>query len=132
MMRSIEVGSLAVALLLACGARAADYRNGLSDADRKVFYHLAEGSEVYPLDWLRVLESKQTGKSFLDNMERFGFLPDPGNADGLPVGPAAAKARGLTLSAALCAGAIEGRADTAAVPLALARATVRASALVPA
>jgi hypothetical protein len=97
MMRSIEVGSLAVALLLACGARAADYRNGLSDADRKVFYHLAEGSEVYPLDWLRVLESKQTGKLFLDNMERFGFLPDPGNADGLPVGLAAAKTRGLEL-----------------------------------
>ena len=97
MMRSVEVGSLAAVLLVACGAAAADYRNGLSDADRKVFYHLAEGSEVYPLDWLRVLESKQTGKPFLENMERFGFLPDPGNADGLPVGLAAATTRGLEL-----------------------------------
>jgi mono/diheme cytochrome c family protein len=61
--------------------------------ERQDFYHLAEGSEVFPLDWLRALEVEtvdDTGETvnrrFLDNIERFGFLPDPDSAERLPVG----------------------------------------------
>lgn len=59
--------------------------NGLTDADRAQFYHLAEGSEVFPLTWLKALETED-GKLFLNDVERLGFLPDPMNQDGLPVG----------------------------------------------
>ncbi len=59
--------------------------NGLTAAERADFYHLAEGSEVFPLTWLKALEAKN-GSLFLQDVERLGFLPDPENADGLPVG----------------------------------------------
>jgi hypothetical protein len=59
--------------------------NGLNDAERADFYHMAEGSEVYPLTWIKALET-ENGKLFLDDVERMGFLPDPDNKDGLPVG----------------------------------------------
>jgi hypothetical protein len=68
--------------------------NGLSAEDRKVFYHLAEGSEVYPLDWLRVTKRKGSDKFFLEDMERFGLLPDPDSEEKLPVGLTAAVTRG--------------------------------------
>jgi hypothetical protein len=70
--------------------------NGLTDDDRKVFYHLAEGSEVYPLDWLRVSKRAGSDKFFLEDMERFGLLPDPDSEEKLPVGITAAVTRGLT------------------------------------
>src|SRR3954453_17272449 len=57
---------------------------GLSAEDRKQFYHLPEGSEVYPLDWLRVTKRKGSDQMFLEDMERFGMLPDPNSEDGLP------------------------------------------------
>src|SRR5262245_29326681 len=60
--------------------------NGLTQAEQARFYHLAEGSEVFPLNWLRALESQQTGRPFLENIGRFGLLADPDNPDGLPVG----------------------------------------------
>jgi hypothetical protein len=63
---------------------------GLSAAERDEFYHLTMGSELVPLGWLRALESQATGKPFLENVERFGLLPDPASADGLPVGLTAA------------------------------------------
>jgi mono/diheme cytochrome c family protein len=71
------------------------YTNGLTNAERAEFYHVAEGSEVYPLDWLKVLRNKETGKPFLEDLERVGFLPDPTNEDKLPVGLTAEPARGL-------------------------------------
>ena len=71
------------------------HTNCLKPEDRNVFYHLAEGSEVFPLDWLRAAKSKSTGKPFLEDMDRFGLLPDPDNPDGLPVGITAAPSRGL-------------------------------------
>jgi len=58
----------------------------LSAADREAFYHLAEGSELAPLDMVKALRSRVTGKPFLENPERFGLIADPGNPDGLPVG----------------------------------------------
>jgi len=74
---------------------ATKYTNGLSNEERAEFYHIAEGSEVFPLDWLKSLEDKDTGKPYMDGLERMGFIPDPGNPDGLPVGLTAEPARGL-------------------------------------
>jgi RoxA-like, cytochrome c-like len=70
--------------------------NGLTDADRQQYYHLSEGGEAYPIAWLLALEQEiawpdgsVTYRPFLENVQRFGFLPDPPskyNPYGLPVG----------------------------------------------
>src|SRR5579871_1283758 len=59
---------------------------GLSPGEREQLFHLAEGSEVFPLTWLRALESEQTKGPFLAHLDRFGLLPDPESEHGLPVG----------------------------------------------
>ena len=74
-----------------------DFENGLTGRDREEFYHLAEGSEVFPLNWLQVIDNVHTGKRFLADVERFGLMPDPDNPDGLPIGLTAADARGVSL-----------------------------------
>src|SRR4051812_28021167 len=63
--------------------------NGLSALERQKFYHLPEGSELFPYAWAKALVSSQTNKPFLENLERFGLIPDPKSPDnpyGLPVG----------------------------------------------
>ena len=45
----------------------------LTAADRQVFYHLEEGSEIFPLDWLLALNQAGTQRPFLENAERFGL-----------------------------------------------------------
>lgn len=67
----------------------------ISLAERDLFYHLAEGSELFPLDWLNALNSATTKKPFMDKLDRFGFLPDPNNPDRLPVGMTAAPSRDI-------------------------------------
>ena len=73
-------------------------RVGLSDSERAEFYHLDEGSEVFPLTWFLALDSETGQGLFSQNLERFGFLPDaagPSNPFGLPVGLTAADTRDL-------------------------------------
>src|SRR5215813_6144669 len=66
----------------------ADYRNGLTPAQKETFYHLSQGSEILPwilLTAVDVADSDST-KPFVENLERYGLLPDPARDDGLPVG----------------------------------------------
>ena len=70
--------------------------NGLSGADRQNFYHLAEGSELFPYAWMKALNTA-SDQPFLQNPERFGLIPDPGNADGLPIGLTRANRLGVPL-----------------------------------
>jgi hypothetical protein len=66
----------------------------LTAEERGTYYHLSEGGELYPLDWLLALEMETDGqpptrRPFLDDIERYGMLPDPKgpqNPYGLPVG----------------------------------------------
>src|SRR5215475_11290531 len=70
--------------------------NGWSQQEREEYYHLAEGSELTPYALLANLKSTKTGKPFLQDMERFGFLPDhagPGNPYQLPVGLTVSRSR---------------------------------------
>jgi hypothetical protein len=70
--------------------------NGLTDEERQQYYHLSEGGEAYPVAWLLALEQEVTGPDgrttylpFLENIERYGLIPDPPsryNPYGLPVG----------------------------------------------
>lgn len=64
-------------------------QNGWSEAERAEYHHLPEGSELVPYELLRNIISIKTGRPFLENMERFGFIPDATNASnphGLPIG----------------------------------------------
>lgn len=70
--------------------------NGWSQQERGEYYHVAEGSELMPYALLANLKSVKTGKPFLVDMERFGFLADaagPGNPYGLPVGVTVSRSR---------------------------------------
>lgn len=72
--------------------------NGLSASERQKFYHIPEGSELYPYAWAKALISSKTSKPFLENLERFGLIPDPQSEDnphGLPIGITVAKRRGI-------------------------------------
>lgn len=70
--------------------------NGWTGTERAEYYHLAEGSELMPYALLANLKSVKTGKPFLENMERFGFLPDAKsgtNPYGMPVGMTVGRSR---------------------------------------
>ena len=70
--------------------------NGLTADERQQYYHLTEGGELYPMAWLLALEQEVPGpdgkpsyQPFLENVERFGMIPDAPsvyNPYGLPVG----------------------------------------------
>jgi hypothetical protein len=74
--------------------------NGLTAEERQQYYHLTEGGEAFPIAWLLALEQVVPGpdgnpmyRPFLENIERFGLIPDPPgryNPYGLPVGVTAA------------------------------------------
>ena len=82
------------------------YGNGLDAASRENFYHLSQGSETLPIRWLRAMEDNATGRPFMENLDRYGLLPDPNNKEGLPVGltlsedrPPVGKLVGITCAA---------------------------------
>ena len=86
-----EVGSGSATAVVA--SKLIDFENGLTRQQREEFYHLAEGSEVFPLDWLQAIDNVHTGRRFLTDVERFGLIPDPDNSDGLPIGLTGASSR---------------------------------------
>lgn len=71
----------------------------LSDAERAEFFHLSQGSELYPVDWLLALRT-QDGRKFFDPTNLgYGLLADGRdplwNQFGLPVGMTVAKKASL-------------------------------------
>ncbi|HEX5325533.1 MAG TPA: di-heme-cytochrome C peroxidase [Acetobacteraceae bacterium] len=66
----------------------ADYTNGLAPAQRETFYHLSQGSEILPWTLLTAVDVADAGSTrpFVENLGRYGLLPDPASKDGLPVG----------------------------------------------
>jgi hypothetical protein len=65
-----------------------DYRNGLTPAQKETYYHLSQGAEILPWILLTAVDVADPGstKPFVENLERYGLLPDPARDDGLPVG----------------------------------------------
>src|SRR5215472_14169580 len=75
------------------------------DATKRVdFYGRDQGSRIMPLDWMEALK-QANGLPFLaDGLARYGYLPNPANTNGLPVGfvasgPMGAQNVGMTCSA---------------------------------
>jgi hypothetical protein len=60
--------------------------NGLRAEERRAFHHLSIGSELVPLAWLQALEAADGTGPFVGRLERHGFLADPADAHGLPIG----------------------------------------------
>jgi hypothetical protein len=66
----------------------ADYSNGLTAEQKESFYHLSQGSEIIPWTLLTAVDvaDSASSKPFVEDLARYGLLPDPGRDDGLPVG----------------------------------------------
>jgi hypothetical protein len=82
------------------------YTNGLDAATKAEFYHTSQGSEIFPIRFLRALTDPKTSKPFMQDLERFGLMPDPDRTDGLAVGLTLAKTdftAGLELVGITCA-----------------------------
>lgn len=60
-------------------------QQGLSSDEITTLYHLNQGGELYPLSWLKAL-TDEDGQPFIASLGRYGFLADPADANGLPVG----------------------------------------------
>src|SRR5262249_51270809 len=71
---------------------------------RSDFYSRDQGSRMISLDWLRSLK-QGNGQPFLaDSLTRYGYLQNPDNINGLPIGftasgPAGVQTVGMTCSA---------------------------------
>jgi mono/diheme cytochrome c family protein len=83
----------ALALLLAIGASQAQTvrrvpgSQGWSAGTRAWMYSFTQGSQLLPYGWFRALERPDSTALFrADGLARFGYLPNPGGIDGLPVG----------------------------------------------
>src|SRR4051794_36405153 len=71
-------------------------------ATRADFYTRDQGARLINLAWLQALKRKD-GQPFLsDNMSRFGFLPNPDNVAGLPIGFHASGPRGFQTVGVTC------------------------------
>ena len=62
------------------------FEQGWSAAERRDFYHLSLGGEIFPVSWTRSLKSVATRRPFLQGLDRFGFLDDPDGRGRLPIG----------------------------------------------
>ena len=64
----------------------ADQGQGWDAAARAAFYSQDQGSRIIPLAWLKALK-RADGTPFLPGgLSRYGYLQNPSDADGLPVG----------------------------------------------
>lgn len=59
---------------------------GLDDAGVAVWHHLDEGGGFLPLSFLSALTDTKTGVSFLEALPNYGFIADPSNELGVPIG----------------------------------------------
>lgn len=80
----------------------ADQGSEWTAATRADFYERDQGSRMIPLSWLKALRQPD-GQPFLDaSLSRYGYLPNPANADGLPVGFTTSGASGSEIVGMTC------------------------------
>jgi hypothetical protein len=84
-----------LALLLGIAPSAFAQNQGLTAEQLQDWYHLSQGTEVFPYRFLRAIKDFDTGKPFIDNLDRFGFILDPKSEYGVPVGMTVSDTRDL-------------------------------------
>lgn len=63
---------------------------GLTAEEEALWHHHDEGSGFLPLSFFHALTDGSSGETFLESLPRYGFIADPTNSYGLPVGLSAA------------------------------------------
>jgi len=104
------VAGLSICATLAAPAWAADPSPIFADqgpawtsAKRDDFYSRDQGSRMIALRWLQALK-QPNGQPFLaDSLARYGYLPNPANSNGLPVGFTATGLTGNQVAGMTCA-----------------------------
>jgi hypothetical protein len=72
-------------------------------ATRNDFYTRDQGSRIMPFSWMQALR-QPNGKAFLDaNLARYGYLPNPADLRGMPVGFTVASQDGIDTIGMTCA-----------------------------
>ena len=91
--------SVASPVALAADPILTDQGPNWTQVTREDFYSRDQGSRMIPLAWLQNLK-QANGQPFLDgSLARYGYLPNPANTNGLPVGFTTSGASGLRSSA---------------------------------
>lgn len=95
-MRSTQLKNLRklIVAALACTAGAApaagpvflDQGSSWTPAARADFYTRDQGSRLIPYAWAKALKAPDGAPFLADGLARYGYLPNPANANGLPVG----------------------------------------------
>src|SRR5258708_20311311 len=84
-----KIQLLIAILLVSIPARSQefDFDQGWTDAQKHEFWHIDQGSKLMPLKWFLNLE-KAGGGLLVNDLEKFGFIPDPGASGDfkLPIG----------------------------------------------
>src|SRR5258708_12392012 len=73
-----KIQLLIAILLVSIPARSQefDFDQGWTDAQKHEFWHIDQGSKLMPLKWFLNLE-KAGGGLLVNDLEKFGFIPDP-------------------------------------------------------
>lgn len=82
----------------------ADQGANWTPTTRADFYTQDQGSRIMPLAWLEALKQSNGAPFLADSLGRYGYLPNPANSNGLPVGftasgPQGSEAAGMTCAA---------------------------------
>src|SRR5712691_4719885 len=70
---------------------------------RADFYSRDQGSRMIPLSWLQTLKQPNGQPFLVDGLTRYGYLENPANTNGLPVGFTASGATGSQTVGMTCA-----------------------------
>jgi len=70
---------------------------------RADFYTRDQGSRIMPLSWLEALKQSNGSPFLADSLGRYGYLPNPANSNGLPVGFIASGPQGSQFAGMTCA-----------------------------
>ncbi len=70
---------------------------------RAQFYSQDQGSQIIPLSWLEAIKQSDGSPFLADSLGRYGYLPNPANSNGLPVGFTSAGPPGGQIAGFTCA-----------------------------
>ncbi|HEX3496815.1 MAG TPA: di-heme-cytochrome C peroxidase, partial [Methylocella sp.] len=70
---------------------------------RAEFYSQDQGSRIMPLSWLEALKQSDGSPFLADSLSRYGYLPNPANSNGLPVGFTSSETPGGQFAGMTCA-----------------------------
>jgi hypothetical protein len=87
--------------------------NKWNNTTRLEFYSQDQGSQLIPLKWIKALK-QPNGQPFLaDNLDRYGYLPNPASQAGLPVGFTTTVGNNITYLGMNCAACHTRQIDVA-------------------